>query len=92
MVDHQIDRGQGVDALGVAAKAKDAVAHGGKVHHRRNPGKVLHQHAGRAIGYFAGVLAAQSTPVGKGANVVQRDGLAILEPQHVFQNHLQSGW
>ncbi|OIQ66591.1 hypothetical protein GALL_518380 [mine drainage metagenome] len=91
VVDHQIDRVQRVDLFRVAAKADDAVAHRGKVHHRRNAGEVLHQHAGRAIGDLARVFAAEFRPVGKGADVVKADGFAILEPQHVFQHHLQRG-
>ena len=91
MVDHQIHRVQRVDLLGNAAKAKDAVAHRGKVHHRRNAGEILHQHAGGAVGNLARVLAAKRSPFSEGTDVVEGDGLAILEPQHVFKHHFQRG-
>ena len=91
MVNHQIDRVQRVDLLGVAAQAQNAIAHRRQVNHGRNPGEILHQHAGRAIGDFARIAPAVRTPFGKGADVVDRNRLAILEPQHVFQHHLKSG-
>ncbi len=89
VVDHQIHRVQRVDLLRVAPQPDDAVAHRRKVHHRRHPGKVLHQHARRAIGDLARGPAAIRGPVGKGADVVQRHRLAVLEAQHVFQHDLQ---
>ena len=91
VVDHQIDRVQRVDLFGVAAQRHDPVAHRGQVDHSRNTGEILHQHAGRAIGDFARVLAALGAPFGKRLDVVDADGLAIFKAQHVFQHHLQRG-
>ncbi len=53
----------GLILLGIAAKADDAVTHGGKVDHGGNAGEILHQHAGRAIGDLARVLAAVWRPI-----------------------------
>ena len=89
MVDDKVDWCQGVDLLRVAAEASDTIAHRRQVDHRRNAGKVLHQHPGRAIGDLARVLAALRPPFGKGADVIQRHGAPVLESQHVFQHHLQ---
>ena len=91
VVDHQIDRVQRVDLLRVAAKRLDAVAHGGEVDNGGNAGEVLHQHARRAIGDFARVLAALGAPLREGLDVVDGDGLAVLEPQHVLEHHFQRG-
>ena len=60
VVDHQVDRDQRVDLLGVAAKRLDRVAHRGQVDHGGHAGEILHQHAGRAIGDLARVLAPLS--------------------------------
>jgi len=91
VVDHQIDRVQGVDLLRVAAKRLDPVAHRGQIDHRRNAGEILHEHPRGPIGQFAIRAAAVGRPLGKGADVVERDGLAILEAQHVLQHHLERG-
>ena len=91
VVDHQIDRGQRVDLLGVAAKRQNSVTHRRQIDHRRHPGEILHQHPRRAVGDLARVAAPLGPPFGKGADVIDRHGLAILEAQHVFQHHLQAG-
>ena len=91
MVDDEVDRVQRVDLLRVAAERLDAVPHRGEVDHRRHAGEVLHQHARRAIGDLARVLAAERRPFGEGADVVDRDRLAVLEAQHVLEHDLQRG-
>ena len=91
VVDDQIHRVERVYLLGVAAKADDRVAHGGKVHHGGYAGEVLQQHAGGAVGNLSRVAPALVGPIGEGPDVVQRDCLAVLKPQHVFQHHLQRG-
>ncbi len=91
MVDHQIDRVQRIDLLRIPPQPQNAVAHRRKVDHGRNTGEILHQDTGRAIGDLARVAAALFAPFGKGADIVHRHGLAIFEPQHVFQHHLQRG-
>ena len=91
VVDHEVDRVQRVDLFGVAAKGHDAVAHRGKVNNGRNAGEILHQHAGRAIGDLARVLATVVAPFGKRLDVVDGDGLAVFKTQHVLQNDFQRG-
>ena len=92
VVDNQIDRVQRVDLLRVTAQRLDPVAHGRQIDDRGHAGEILHQHAGRAIGDLARVLAALVSPFRKCLDVIHGDGeTAILEPQHVFQHHLQRG-
>jgi hypothetical protein len=91
VVDDQINRSQRVDALCIAAKALDAVAHRGKVHHSRNAGEILHQHAGRTIGDFARVATGVLAPIGEGLDVIDGNRLGIFKAQHVFQHHLERG-
>ena len=88
VVNHQINRVQRVDLFGIPPKADNPVTHGSQINHGRHTGKVLHQHAGRAIGDLARVFAATGGPFGKGLDVVNRYGFAIFKPQHVFQHHL----
>ena len=89
VVDHEVDRHQRVDLLGVAAECLDAVAHRGEVDHGGHAGEVLHQHAGRTVGDFARVLAALVRPFAEGADIVFDNRQAILEAQHVFEQHFQ---
>ncbi len=93
MVDDKIDGVQGVDLLRVTAERLDPVTHRGEIDHGRNAGEVLHQHAGRAIGDLARVLAALvRRPFGEGLDVIDRDrAAAILEAEHVLKHHLQRG-
>ena len=92
VVDDEIDGVQRVDLLRVAAERDHGVAHRGEVHHRRDAGEVLHQHAGRAVGDLAGVAAALRGPFREGADVVEGDRPAVLETQHVLQHDLKRGW
>ena len=89
VVDDEVDRVQRVDLLRVAAERLDPVAHGGEVDDRRHAGEVLHQHPRRPVGDLARVPAALGRPFGEGADVVDGDGLAVLEAQHVLQNDLK---
>ena len=52
MVNDQIDLGQRVDLIGIAAQLCHGRPHGGQIDDRRNAGEVLHQHACRAEGHF----------------------------------------
>jgi hypothetical protein len=91
VVDDQVHGVQRVDLLRVAAQRLDPVAHRGEVDHGRHAGEILHQHARRAIGDLARVLAALGGPCRERLDVVDADGLAVLEAQHVLQHHLQRG-
>ncbi len=90
VVNDQIHGIERVDQLRVASQRFDAVPHRGKVNNGRNPGEILHQHAGRTIGDFARVFPAVFGPIGKGFDVVHTDrSPAIFKAQHVFQHHLK---
>ena len=89
VVDDEVDRVQRVDLLRVAAERLDPVAHRREVDDRRHAGEVLHQHPRRPVGDLARVPAALGRPFGEGADVVDRDGLAVLEAQHVLQHDLK---
>ncbi len=91
MVDHQVDRVERIDLLRITSQRLDAVTHRRKVDHRRDAGEVLHEHARRAIGDLARVPAALAGPFREGADVVDADGLAVLEAEHVLQDHLERG-
>ena len=74
MVDDQVDRHQRIDLLRIAAQRLHRIAHGGKIHHRRNAGEILHQYAGRAEGDFLARLALVLQPGGEGLDVFLGDG------------------
>ena len=88
MVDDKIDRSERVDLLRVAAELRHCVAHGRKVDHGGNAGKVLHQHAGRAEGDFAVALAFLE-PERDAANVVGGDRAAIFVTQQILEQDLE---
>jgi hypothetical protein len=46
VVDHEIDRHERIDPLGVATQSLHGIAHRGKINDRWNAGEVVHQHAG----------------------------------------------
>ena len=88
MVDDEIDGRQRIDLLRIAAERPHGIAHGGEIDDGRNAGEILHQHAGRAKGDFAFLLAAvpsHSTPV----DVVAGHGAAILVTKEIFEQHLE---
>ena len=91
VVDHEIHRAERVDPLRVAVERSDSVAHRCEVDHRGHAGEVLHQHPRRPVGDLAGVVAAHGGPVGKGPDVVLRDGLAVLKAEHVLEHDPQRG-
>ena len=87
VVDHQIDRRQRIDLLGVAAHGLHGVAHGRQIDHGGHAGEILHQHARRAIGDFA-VGFAVLQPGADGLDIVHLHRAAVLMAQQVFQQHL----
>ena len=87
MVDHQVDRHQRVDLLRIGTELGGGVAHGGEIDHGRDAGKILHQHAGRAVGNFM-IGRAGNQPGGDGLDIGLGDGAVVFEAQQVFQHHL----
>ena len=72
----------------LSAQLRDGVAHGGEVDDGGNAGKVLHQDAGRAILDFT-VDAAIGQEGGERLHILLPHRIrTILEPQHVFEEHL----
>ena len=88
VVDHQVAGRQGIDLLGIATEVRHGLAHGGQVDHGGNAGEVLHQHARRAVGDFAGVPPA-GTARRQRLDIVDGDAVAILEAQQVLKQNLQ---
>ena len=88
MIDHEIDGRKRVDGFGVTTEFLHGVAHRGKIHYGWNTGKVLHEHARGAEGYFAfgGFLRH---PVTERAYVVSADAYIAFMAKEVFQQHLQ---
>ena len=87
VVDHEIDRHQRIDLLGVAAEALHRVAHRGEIDHRRDAGEILHQDARRAEGDLM-FERALLQPFRDRDDVVLLDGAAVLVAQQVLQQHL----
>ena len=86
VVNHQIHRRQRIHLVDVAAQSPYRFAHRGQIHHRRNAGKILHQHARRTIGDLT-VSMAGLQPGDDGLEVVNLHGIAIHMAQQVLQQH-----
>ena len=96
VVDDQLDRHQGVDAIRVAAQGDDGVAHGGEVDHAGDAREVLHQHPfggeGDLMGRLGGGAAGlgQPGPAGDGLDVGGMDLVPVLVAQQVLEQHLDA--
>ena len=88
VVDHQVDRGERVDLLRVAAELEHGLAHRRQIDHRRHAGEVLHQHARRPEGDLRS-RAALGEPGGQRLEMLGRDRAAILEAQQVLEQDLE---
>ncbi len=88
MVDHQVDRGQRIDLLGVAAQGDHGVAHRGEIDHGGHAGEILHQHAGRAESDLA-VAGAVLQPLPDRLDVVDGDAAVVFRAQQILQQHAQ---
>ena len=89
VIDDQMHRHLRVDLLGIAAQRLDPVAHRREIDHGGNAGEILHQHASRTILNFRCALGFL-LPVHHRLRVLGVNGkAAILEPQHIFQQHFQ---
>ena len=89
MVDDQVDRNERIDLFGIAAKRDHRVAHRGEIHHRRDAGEVLHQHARRAERDFMSCLAAIVDPGRDRLDVFLLDGAPVFVAQQVFEHDLE---
>ena len=62
MVDNQINWVQRINFFCIAAQSHQSIAHRGQIDNGWNTGEILHQNAGRAIGYFARVFTTIRAP------------------------------
>ena len=88
MVDHQLGRQQGIDLLGVAAHARDGVAHRRQIRHAGTPVK-------SCSSTRAGMKAISDRVVGfrlpfrQRLDVRRAHEAAVLLAQQIFQQHAQ---
>jgi hypothetical protein len=87
VIDDEVDGHLRIDLGGIAAELGDRIAHRGEIDHAGHAGEILHQHAGRAILDLA-VRARVLLPVDDRLGIVPGDGHAVLEAQHVLEQHL----
>ncbi len=88
VIDHEIDGGERIDALRIAAGLGHGFAHGGQVDHCRYAGEVLHQHPRRPVLDLA-IGGTGLGPVGQGLEVLAGNGLVVFPAQQVLQQHLE---
>ena len=88
VVDHEIDRGQRLDAVGIAAQPRHGRAHRRQIDQRRHAGEILHEDARRAVADLP-PAAPRLRPAGKRPDVVEGDGAAVLEAQQVLEQDLE---
>ena len=88
MIDDELHRLQRVDAVGIPAQPRDAVAHGREIDHRGHAGEILQEHAGRREGDFL-LCRALDVPLGKHLDVGRLHEAAILMAQKIFQQNLE---
>ncbi|MCY1558347.1 hypothetical protein D9M68_952710 [compost metagenome] len=85
VVDHQVDRHQRLDLLGVLAHLLGHVAHRGQVGQQRHPGEVLQHHAGHDERDLVDTLGIR-LPAGELPDVFLGNFLAVAVAQHGFQH------
>ena len=85
VVDDQVDRHQGLDALGVLAELVGHVAHGGEVCQQGHAGEVLEHHAGEHEWNLVGAVVI-GLPARKLPNVGLGHLLAIAVAQHRLEH------
>ncbi len=85
MVDHEVDRNERIDPVGVAAEGGHRVAHGGEIDDRRHAGEVLHQHARGAESDLVFVSAAAPRPGRDRLDVLLLDGASVLVAQQILE-------
>jgi hypothetical protein len=86
VVDDQVHRYERVYRFRVPAGPGDCAAEGGQIHHRRHPGEVLHEDAGRHEGEPGTRLLLG--PAGQRDHVRLRDVPGARPPKQVLQQNL----
>ena len=87
MVDHKMHRHLRIDLFRITAQLRHRIAHRRQIDHARHAGEILHQHARRTILDFA-IGTRVLLPIDDRLHIIARDGGAVLETQHVLQQHL----
>ena len=85
VVDHQVDRHQRFDELGVAALLHCHVTHRGQVGEQRHAGEVLQHHTGDHEGDLGSALCGR-LPVGQFTHVGFGHFLTVAVAQHRFEH------
>ena len=88
VVNHQVNRGERVDAGGIFTKLFYGGTHGSKVYYTGYTGKILHQHAGGAVAYFTAGFAL-FLPIYQGLHVFLVDAFVVSEAQLVFEQDFE---
>ena len=91
VIDHELDRLQRIDAIRIAAEADHPVAHGGKIDHAGNAGKVLEQDTRRRERDLLLELRARS-PTGKRLDILRMDESGVFVSKQVFEENFQRVW
>ena len=86
VVDDEVHWDERIDLLRVAAEPRHRIAHGGKVDDGGNSGEILHEHPRRTVLNFT-VDPSFLEPVGHALEIVAGDGLAVLEPEQILEQH-----
>ena len=91
VIDHQVGRHQRIGAAGIGAHRGERIAHRGQIHHRRDAGEILQQHARRhEADFFA--LGAGLGPGRDIFDVGGRNPAAVFVAQQIFQQNLDRKW
>jgi hypothetical protein len=86
VIDHQVNRLQRTDLVGIAAELFDRIAHHRQVRDHRHAGEILQQHSRRHERDLA--LTALAVPSRERLDLSGRHDDAVLAPQHVLDHHL----
>ena len=92
MVDHQINRHKWIDFLSVTLELLHTITHRSQIHHGRNAGEILHQHARWAEAHFLVFLALVGKPRYKTLNVGFGDRAIIFIAEKIFEQHFHRSW
>src|SRR5690606_23558700 len=88
VVDNEVHGAQGVDLLRVSTEVDHRLAHGGKVHDRRNAGEILHEDPRRTIRDLGGRPPVVQ-PGTELLRIVNGDRAAVLVADDVLEQDLE---
>ena len=88
MVDHQLNRLEGIDLPGVSSHPLHRVAHRGQIDDRGDAGEILEEHPARSEGDLLRGDGLR-VPRAEGLHVVGRDGRSVLVAEQVFEQDFE---